>query len=90
MCDSVGSIIAWIVASDHASAHRSRSLTPAVQASAAKPGDPLGNAIRQNVINNVATLQAASPILSAAVAQQKLKVVGGIYRLADGRVDPVA
>jgi carbonic anhydrase len=67
-----------------------KSLTPAVQASAGQAGDPLGNAIRQNVINNVATLQAASPILNAAVAQQKLKVVGGIYRLADGRVDLVA
>ena len=67
-----------------------KSLTPAVQASAGQPGDPLGNAIRQNVINNVATLQAASPILNAAVAQQKLKVVGGIYRLVDGRVDLVA
>jgi carbonic anhydrase len=67
-----------------------RSLTSAVQASAGQPGDPLGNGIRQNVINNVATLKAASPILDAAVAQQKLKVVGGIYRLADGRVDLVA
>jgi len=67
-----------------------RSLTSAVQASAGQPGDPLGNAIRQNVINNVAALKAASPILDAAVAQQKLKVVGGLYRLADGRVELVA
>jgi carbonic anhydrase len=67
-----------------------RALTPAVQASAGEPGDPLGNAIRQNVINNVATLKAASPILDDAVARQKLKLVGAIYRLADGRVELVA
>jgi carbonic anhydrase len=66
------------------------SLAPAVKASAGQPGDPLGNAIRQNVINNVANLKAATPILDAAVTQQKLKIVGGIYRLATGRVELVA
>jgi carbonic anhydrase len=67
-----------------------KALTPAVQASAREPGDPLRSAIRQNVINNVGTLKAASPILDAAVAQQKLKVVGAVYRLADGRVELLA
>ena len=53
-------------------------------------GDTLANATRQNVIDNVARLNAATPILSAAVEQKKIKVVGGIYRLKDGRVDMVA
>ena len=53
-------------------------------------GDTLGKAIRQNVIDNVAKLRSATPILSAAVEQNKLKVVGGIYRLKNGRVDMVA
>jgi len=66
------------------------SLSAAVKATAGQAGDPLSNAIHQNVLNNVATLKAATPILDAAVAQQKLKIVGGIYRLADGRVDLVA
>ncbi len=65
-------------------------LTPAVKAVAGEAGDPLANAIRQNVIINVAALKSASPILDAAVAQNKLKVVGAIYRLADGHVDMVA
>ncbi len=64
-------------------------LTPAVKAVSGKGGDVLGNAIRQNVVDNVAKLKSASPILSAAVEQNKLKVVGGIYRLKDGRVDMV-
>jgi carbonic anhydrase len=65
-------------------------LAAAAKAGAAQPGDPLGNAIRQNVIDTVANLKAATPILAAAVAQQKLKIVGGIYKLADGRVELVA
>jgi carbonic anhydrase len=65
-------------------------LTSAVKASAGQSGDPLSNAIRQNVIDNVANLKAATPILAAAVAQQKLRVIGGIYKLGDGRVELVA
>jgi carbonic anhydrase len=55
-----------------------------------RPGDPLDNAIRQNVIDNVAKLKSATPILSSAVEQGKLKVVGGIYRLRDGRVEMIS
>jgi carbonic anhydrase len=64
-------------------------IAPSVKAVSRQPGDILGNAIRQNVIDNVAKLASASPILSAAVEQKKLRVVGGIYRLTDGRVDLV-
>jgi carbonic anhydrase len=62
-------------------------IAPAVKASSQQSGDALDNAIRQNVIDNVAKLESATPILSAAVEQNKLKVVGGIYRLASGKVD---
>lgn len=65
-------------------------LASAATAGAAQPGDPLGNAIRQNVVDTVAALKSATPILEAAVAQQKLKIVGGVYRLTDGRVEMVA
>jgi carbonic anhydrase len=64
-------------------------LAPAVKAVSQQPGNPLDNAIRQNVIDTVAKLKSATPILSAAVEQKKLKVVGGIYRLGDGRVEMV-
>ncbi|HEY2247175.1 MAG TPA: carbonic anhydrase [Bradyrhizobium sp.] len=65
-------------------------LAPAVKAVSGKGGEVLGNAIRQNVIDNVARLKSATPILSAAVEQNRLRVVGGIYRLKDGRVDMIA
>jgi carbonic anhydrase len=62
-------------------------IAPAVKAVSQQTGDILGKAIRQNVVDNVAKLKSATPILSAAIEQNKLKVVGGIYRLNDGRVD---
>src|ERR1700736_3824975 len=67
-----------------------KSLTPAVKAASASGGDPLDNAIRQNVIDNVAKLKSATPILSAAVEQRKLKVVGGIYRLGNGKTEMIS
>ena len=65
-------------------------IAPAVKAVSGQAGDPLANAIKQNVIDNVAKLKSTTPILSAAVEQGKLRVVGGIYRLRDGKVDMVA
>jgi len=64
-------------------------IAPAVKAVSQQAGDTLANTIRQNVIDNVGKLSTATPILSAAVEQNKLKVVGGIYRLKDGRVEMV-
>jgi carbonic anhydrase len=65
-------------------------LAPAVKASADMPGDKLQNAIRRNVMDVAAKLKSATPILSAAVEQGKLKIAGGVYRLADGKVELIA
>jgi carbonic anhydrase len=62
---------------------------PAVKGTLEHGGNLLDNSIRQNVFDNVSKLKAATPILSAAVENNKLKVVGGIYRLKDGRVDMI-
>src|ERR1700722_15235754 len=65
-------------------------LAPSVRASADQPGDKLANAIKQNVIDTVAKLKSATPILKAAFEQGKINVVGGIYRLANGKIEMVA
>jgi carbonic anhydrase len=65
-------------------------LAPSVKAVTEQPGNALDNAIRQNVVDNVAKLKAAPPILSAAAEQNKIRIVGGIYRLKTGQVDMVA
>jgi len=62
-------------------------IAPAVEAVANQPGDLLANAIRENVRRNVATLKTATPIISAAVDEGRVQVVGGIYRLATGQVE---
>jgi carbonic anhydrase len=65
-------------------------IAPAVKATMGQPGDQLANAIRRNVVDNVAKLKSATPILSAAVEGGKLRIVGGIYRLKDGKVELIA
>jgi len=65
-------------------------LAPAVKAVSGQPGDLLANATRKNVIDTVAKLKAATPILSAAVEKGTIKIVGGIYRLGDGKVEMIA
>jgi carbonic anhydrase len=62
-------------------------ITPAVKAVQGEPGDALDNAIRRNVMLNVDKLKTAEPILGTAVDNKKLRVVGGIYKLASGRVE---
>ncbi|UPK24112.1 carbonic anhydrase [Bradyrhizobium sp. 195] len=65
-------------------------IAPAAKAAMQQGGEVLDQAIRQNVIDNVAKLKSAAPILNAAVEQGKLNVLGGIYRLKTGTVDLIA
>jgi carbonic anhydrase len=65
-------------------------IAPAAKAAMREGGDVLDKAIRQNVIDNVTKLKSTAPILNEAVEQGKLKVVGGVYRLASGAVEVIA
>ena len=65
-------------------------LRPVALSVKGKPGDPLENAIRANVEAGVQRLKALDPILSPAVAQKRLKVVGGVYDLKTGKMSIVA
>ena len=62
-------------------------ISPAVKAVQNKSGDMLDNAIRRNVMLNVEKLRAAAPILNKFVDDKKVQVVGGIYKLASGKVE---
>jgi carbonic anhydrase len=61
-------------------------LKPPVQ-QALKAGGSLDEAIKQNVIANVAKLQASPPVLLPLVKENKLRIVGAIYDLRTGRVE---
>ncbi|AXC09392.1 Carbonic anhydrase [Acidisarcina polymorpha] len=62
------------------------SIKPAVIESQGKPGDPLQNAIEANVHRGVVKLNTLEPVVAPALKSGKLKVVGGTYDLATGKV----
>ena len=61
-------------------------IQPAVARAKRQPGDPVENAIRNNVENVVQQLRASSPVLAPLVTRGSLKVVGGVYALDTGKV----
>lgn len=65
-------------------------IKPSVKKVAKQPGDLLDNAIAQNVKDTVARLKSESSLLADAVANGKLDIIGGIYRLDSGKVELVA
>ncbi len=66
-----------------------KALEPAVHAAMGQKGDLLENATRENVILTMKALRKATPILDQAIADGKLKIVGGFYDLPTGRVELV-
>jgi carbonic anhydrase len=50
------------------------------------PADLMAAATLQNVRDGVTRLSTGSPVLSGLIAEGKLKVVGGMYELATGKV----
>lgn len=62
-------------------------LVPAVEKVKGKSKNLLEAATEQNVRDSMAALPERSAIVHDAVAAGKLRVVGGIYRLATGKVD---
>ncbi|CAO3431254.1 carbonic anhydrase [Azospirillum endophyticum] len=62
-------------------------LKPGVEAAMArKPADLMAEATAENVRHNVRRLAAAEPILSPLAADGRVKIVGGVYDIATGKV----
>jgi carbonic anhydrase len=64
-------------------------IKPAVLESQHQPGDQLENAIRANVKRGVDRLDDLQPIVAPAVSSGKIKIVGGVYDLATGKVQMI-
>lgn len=64
-------------------------INQAVENSQGRPGDPLENAIRENVLVELSRLNL-SPVIASRVAEGKLKVVGGYYDLDTGVVSLIS
>ncbi|MCI0467356.1 MAG: carbonic anhydrase [Beijerinckiaceae bacterium] len=68
-----------------------QTIKPAVEAAKLKaPGDLLDASIRENVALNVTRLNTAQPLLASFAESAKVKIVGGIYELATGKIGMVA
>jgi carbonic anhydrase len=64
-----------------------QSIKPAVEAAKAKsPHDLLAAAITENVALNVKRLETAQPLLASFAQSKQVKIVGGVYDLANGKV----
>jgi carbonic anhydrase len=64
-----------------------RSIKPAVDAAKAKsPKDLLAAAITENVALNVQRLETAQSLLASFVQTKQVKIVGGVYNLANGKI----
>ena len=64
-----------------------QSLKPAVEAAKAKsPKDLLAAAIAENVVLTVKQLETAQPLLASFADSGKVKVAGGVYDLANGKL----
>jgi carbonic anhydrase len=61
-------------------------IKPAVASTRGAAGDPLENAIRANVLAGVERVRTMEPIVAPKVKEGKVKVVGGVYDLTNGRV----
>jgi carbonic anhydrase len=67
-----------------------RAMKPGIEPTLKKPGADLEQrAVIANVRYNVEKLKTAKPILAEMVAKGQLRVVGGVYDLATGRVSVV-
>jgi len=66
------------------------SITHAVHSTESMAGDHLTNAVQENVRLTVANLANSSQIIQSRIQSGKLRVVGGIYELASGKVSLVS
>lgn len=62
-------------------------IAPAIRGVAAKPEDELAAVINHNIQINVERLRKSSPILDRALAEKRIRIVGGLYRLESGDVE---
>ena len=65
-------------------------IRPSVRMVAGQPGDKLANVTKANVLAGVKKLSELDPILSKFAKSGELKIVGGVYDLATGKVEMVS
>lgn len=64
-------------------------IKPAAYAAKSRDGDPVENALRENIHQIVERLNISTPILASLVKTGELEIVGARYDLDDGKVEIV-
>ena len=62
-------------------------IKPSVAKSSHLPGDPVNNAVRQNVIDQVMNLRDLEPILHKNYIKGEILIVGAVYDIHTGKVE---
>jgi carbonic anhydrase len=62
-------------------------IKPPVAKSSYLPGDPINNAVRQNVIDQVNALRDLEPILHKKHVDGEILIVGAVYDIHTGKVE---
>ena len=62
-------------------------IKPAVAKCSHLPGDPVNNAVRQNVLDQVSTLRDLEPILHKKYSDGDILIVGAVYDIHTGKVE---
>ncbi len=62
-------------------------IKPSVAKCAHLPGDPVNNAVRQNVIDQVENLRNLEPILYKKYKEGEILIVGAVYDIHTGKVE---
>lgn len=66
-----------------------KAIQPGVAAAKGKGGDEVLNATKENIRHIVAQIKSCEPILAEMVKEGKVQVIGGLYYLDSGKVEPV-
>jgi carbonic anhydrase len=64
-----------------------KALQPAVVQASKEPGDPVANAIRDNIQLVVKQIRDSQPVMAELQAKGQLKVLGALYHLDTGHVE---
>jgi carbonic anhydrase len=64
-----------------------KAISPAIEETKGKPGDPIDNAVRANARKIAKRLQSAGPIIAPLVQSGEVKIVAAYYSLDSGQVE---
>lgn len=88
-CGAVASAIDMTLKQAHLPGHLDEvigTIGASVARAKRRPGELIVNAVEENVRRNASELEASGPILSNAVLNGRIRVVGAVYDLSTGRV----